>query len=267
VLLLAGFLFKLGSFPFHFWLPDIYQTAPHEVVAYLATVSKVAAIAMLCRLVSLFADAQMPEVLMWLSVAAMTLGNFAALVQKDLKRLLGYSAVAHAGYILLAVQTGALLGFSAALFYALGYLLMSFICFLVVCELGRDSDAVSVESLRGLHHRSPLLAASLMVGLFGLIGLPPTVGFIGKWFLFSAALEQGQFGLVLVAAVNTVVALYYYLLVLRAAYLEDAPDAAMIQLRPIVRITALVSIAAVLALGTFPGRFWAMAARAAEALG
>jgi NADH-quinone oxidoreductase subunit N len=267
VLLLAGFLFKLGSFPFHFWLPDIYQTAPHEVVAYLATVSKVAAIAMLCRLVSLFADAQMPEVLMWLSVAAMTLGNFAALVQKDLKRLLGYSAVAHAGYILLAVQTGALLGFSAALFYALGYLLMSFICFLVVCELGRDSDAVSVESLRGLHHRSPLLAASLMVGLFGLIGLPPTVGFIGKWFLFSAAIEQGQFGLVLVAAVNTVVALYYYLLVLRAAYLEDAPDAAMIQLRPIVRITALVSIAAVLALGTFPGRFWAMAARAAEALG
>jgi len=267
VLLLAGFLFKLGSFPFHFWAPDTYQTAPHEVVTYLATVSKVAAIALLCRLVALVMDAQMPDVLMWLSIAAMTLGNFAALVQKDFKRLLGYSAVAHAGYVLLAIQTGALLGFSSALFYALGYLMMSFACFLVVCELGRDSDTVSIDSLKGLHQRSPLLAATLMVGLFGLIGLPPTVGFIGKWFLFSAALEQGQFGLVLVAAINSVVALYYYLLVLRAAYLEDAVDATTVEIGSFVRLTAFVSMAIVVVLGTFPGPFWAMAERAARALG
>ena len=208
----------------------------------------------------------MPEVLMWMSIAAMTLGNFAALVQKDFKRLLGYSAVAHAGYILLGIQTGAILGFSSALFYALGYLIMSFACFLVVCEVGRNSDSVSVDSLKGLHQRSPLLAATLMVGLFGLIGLPPTVGFIGKWFLFSAALEQGQFGLVLVAAINSVVALYYYLLVLRAAYLEDAADATAVEIGPFVRLTALASMAIVVVLGIFPGPFWAMAERAARAL-
>ncbi len=266
-LLMAGFLFKLGAFPFHFWAPDTYQAAPHEVVTYLATVSKVAAIALLCRLTALMTDVQITTILMWLSIAAMTLGNFAALVQNDFKRLLGYSAVAHAGYVLIGIQTGGPLGFSSALFYALGYLVMSFACFVVVCEVNRDSDAASIDALKGLHHRSPLLAATLMIGLFGLIGLPPTVGFIGKWFLFSAALEQGQFGLVLVAALNSVVALYYYLIVLRAAYLEDAPDAPPVEVGPFVRITALASMALVLGLGTFPGRFWDMAARAAEALG
>ncbi len=111
------------------------------------------------------------------------------------------------------------------------------------------------------------MAATLLIGLFGLIGLPPTVGFIGKWFLFSAALEQGQFGLVLVAAANSVVALYYYLIVLRAAYLEEAVDAAPVSVSPWVRLTALASMVMVLVLGTFPGRFWDMAARAAQALG
>ncbi len=266
-LLLSGFLFKLGAFPFHFWTPDTYQAAPHEVVTYLATVSKVAAIALLCRLTALMTDVQITTLLMWLSIAAMTLGNFAALIQQDVKRLLGYSAIAHAGYVLIGVQTGAQLGFSSALFYALGYLVMSVACFLVICEVGRDSDLISIDALKGLHQRSPLMAATLLIGLFGLIGLPPTVGFIGKWFLFSAALEQGQFGLVLVAAANSVVALYYYLIVLRAAYLEEAVDAAPVSVSPWVRLTALASMVMVLVLGTFPGRFWDMAARAAQALG
>lgn len=197
-LMLAGFFLKLAVFPFHFWAPDVYQTAPHEVVTYIATASKVGAIARICRLVALTADpVGISLVLMWMSVAAMKLGNLAALVQRDLKRLLGYSAIAHGGYVLVGLQAGTALRYSSALFYALGYLAMSFACFLVVCEVGRDDDLVSVDAVAGLHRRSPLLAATLLVGLFGLIGLPPTAGFIGKWLLFSAALEQGQFLLVI----------------------------------------------------------------------
>ncbi len=271
LLLLAGFFFKLAAFPFHFWAPDTYQTAPHQVVTYLATVSKVAAIAILCRLVALASGGTWDSdhisiVLMWMSVAAMTLGNLAALVQKDLKRLLGYSAIAHAGYVLVALQSGTLLGFSAALFYAPAYLAMSFVCFLVICEVGADRDLVPIDSVAGLHRRSPLLAAALLVGLFALIGLPPTVGFIGKWFLFSAALERGQFLLVLVAAVNAVVGLYYYLLVLRQAYLTDPATDEPLSPRPGVQFATLIGAALVLAMGTFPGRYWDMATRAASAL-
>jgi len=272
VLMLSGFFFKLAIFPFHFWAPDIYQAGPHQVVTFIATASKVAAIAVLCRLVSLAmqfdADAlgSFRTVLMWMSVAAMTLGNLAALRQKDLKRLLGYSAVAHGGYVLIGLQSLSELGLTAALFYALGYFAISYVCFLVVCEVGRDEDLVTIKSVSGLYKRSPLLAATLLVDLLGLIGLPPTVGFIGKWFLFSAALEQGQFFLVLVAAVNAAVALYYYLLVIRQAYLVEPESPEPIQLSLPVATAAGATAGLVLAMGVFPGVFWDRAALAVEAL-
>jgi len=274
LLALAGFLFKLSAFPFHFWAPDTYQSASHPLVTFIATASKVAAIALLCRLISLAMpfdawDAQGPAIqsaLMWMSIVAMTLGNLAALAQKDLKRLLGYSAVAHAGYTLIGVQTFSTLGLSAALFYALAYFAMSFICFLVVCVVGRDEDQVPIASMAGLYQRSPLLALTLLLGLFGLIGLPPTVGFTGKWFLFSAALERGQFYLVLVAAINSAVALYYYLLVIRQAYMEEPSSNAPLQVGPLLRATAVATMALTLIMGTFPDYFWDMAERAAAAL-
>jgi len=274
LLVLSGFLFKLAVFPFHFWAADTYQAAPHEAVTFIATVSKVAAVAILCRIAALVLPASESlvharPVLMWLAIVAMTLGNFAALRQRDLKRLLGYSAVAHGGYILVGIQTLTELGLTAALFYGLGYAAMSLVCFLVVCEVGRDQDTVPIESVSGLYQRSPLLAAALLVGLLGLIGLPPTVGFIGKWFLFSAALQQGQFGLVLFAAVNAAIALYYYLLVIRQAYMVEpvsAQHAEPIRLRLNAVLAAAVATGLVIAMGTFPGFFWNCASRAAAAL-
>ena len=271
LLVLSGFLFKLAIFPFHFWAPDTYEAAPHEVITFIATASKISAVALLCRLAALVLPAETGlvlarPVLMWLAVLTMTLGNLAALRQKNLKRLLGYSAVAHGGYMLVGVQTMTELGLTAALFYVLGYAAMALVCFLVVCEVCRDQDEVAIEAMSGLYKRSPLLAAVLLIGLLGLIGLPPAVGFIGKWFLYSAALQQQQFALVLVAAINVAVALYYYLLVIRQAYLVEPLTDEPIRPRFPVLAAAAVGTVVVIAMGTLPGFFWDLAAAAAAAL-
>lgn len=271
LLTLSGFLFKLGGFPFQFWAPDTYQTAPHAVITFVASVSKIGAIAILCRLLSLAAphawDAgHIQTALMWFCILAMTLGNLAALAQKDLKRLLGYSTIAHAGYVLIALQTFAQTGLTAALFYALGYFAMSFACFLVINEVSKDSDLVTIESVSGLYKRAPFLAFTLLIGMFGLIGLPPTVGFVGKWFLFSAALERGQFALVLIAAINATIGLYYYLMVIRQVYWVEPTSDETLSPSPLIAVTAFAAIVLVVAMGTFPNTFWNLAARAASAL-
>ncbi|MCC5877298.1 MAG: NADH-quinone oxidoreductase subunit N [Candidatus Sumerlaeia bacterium] len=276
LLLLAGFLFKLALFPFHFWAPDTYFSSPHPVATFIATVSKVAAIAVLCRMVAVagWNEASIDGetlriVLIVLAVAAMTLGNLAALVQKDFKRLLGYSAIAHAGYIVVALQAFSSLGHTAIVFYTIGYLAMTWICFMVACEVGRNRDTVPVSALAGLWQRSPMLALCLLIGIFGLTGLPPTVGFIGKWFLFSAALEDGQFLLVLIAALNSAVAVYYYMRVLRVAYLLEPAkeDTGILAPSPLVVTGAMVACLVVLWMGVAPNYFWEIAAEAIVALG
>ena len=273
VLALAGFLFKLAAFPFHFWAPDTYQAAPHEAVLFIATASKVAAVALLARLVGVVIapDGSVPAgtlqaVLMGACVVAMTLGNLAAIVQKDLKRLLGYSAVAHAGYVLVGLQSLSHLGLSSALFYSFAYLGMGLLCFLVVIEVGRESEIVPLEALAGLHARSPLLAVALLAGIFGLTGLPPTAGFIGKWFLFSSALENGQFVLVLVASLNSAVAVYYYMRVLRQAYFLPATTDRPLACGPVAGAVAVAGIVGVLWLGIAPNPAWGAARKAISAL-
>lgn len=272
-LTLVGFLFKLAAFPFHFWAPDTYQAAPHQVVMFLATSSKVAAVALLARLTSLLigpggmADAPaLHTMLLWMCVLAMTVGNLAAIAQKDLKRLLGYSAVAHAGYLLIGLQTFSEAGLASALFYAVGYFAMGLLCFLVVCEVGGKREFVPMEVLAGLHRRSPLLALALLIGVFGLTGLPPTVGFIGKWFLFSAALKEGQFWLVLVAAGNSAVALYYYMLIIREAYLVAPATEERLEGGLPATVLAVVIGAAIVWMGAAPDTVWTMAESAVQTL-
>ncbi len=251
----GGFFFKLAVFPFHFWVADVYQGANNQVTAFIATVSKVAAIAILLRLVAFTGEdgTRLVHVLVGLSVASMTVGNLAAITQQDLKRLFGYSTVAHAGYVLIGVLSLSRDGFAGAVFYAVALLVMKFTAFLVVVKVAQDGENLRVDQLAGLHRRSPLLALALMVSLFSLAGIPPTIGFTGKFLVFVAAIEKGYLALVLVAMVNVVISLYYYLLVIRAAYLlEPQGDAPAIAVSPGTRLLAGSLIVAMIVVGFFP---------------
>ena len=268
-LALCGFFFKLALFPFHFWAPGVYQGAANQVAAYIATTSKVAAIAILTRVVSLSGGSgeYLVKVLVALSIASMTLGNLAAIRQRDMKRLLAYSTIAHAGYVLIGILSLSQNGYAGAIFYSLAYLVMKFACFLVLVKVAYDGSDLQIAQLAGLHRRSPLLAMTLMVGLFGLAGIPPTVGFTGTLLVFTAAMERGHFALVLMAMINVVISLYYYLLVIRAAYLlEPDEDLPRIGLSVPVTLLLWVLVLVMVAAGIFPTYLLQVADAAARAL-
>jgi len=271
LLTLGGFFFKLAVFPFHFWAPDVYQGAANQVTAYIATASKVAAMALLIRMVALTGSAAagnyLVHILVALSIVSMTVGNLAAIVQKDIKRLLAYSTVAHAGYVLIGILSMSTRGYSGVIFYALALLVMKFTAFLVVVKVADDDRNLQIDQLAGLHQRSPLLAMALMVSIFSLAGIPPTIGFTGKLFVFLAAMEQGYFTLVLIAMINVVISLYYYLLVLKAAYLLK-PDIAVpeIPLSPAVKILTIALMVVMVVIGIFPSYALELAEAAARAI-
>jgi NADH-quinone oxidoreductase subunit N len=271
LLTLGGFFFKLAVFPFHFWAPDVYQGAANQVTAYIATASKVAAMALLIRMVALTGTAAasryLVDVLVVLAIVSMTVGNLAAIVQKDIKRLLAYSTIAHAGYVLIGILSMSTPGYRGVIFYALALLVMKFTAFLVVVKVADDDRNLQIDRLAGLHQRSPLLAMALMISIFSLAGIPPTIGFTGKLFVFLAAMEQGYFTLVLIAMINVVISLYYYLLVLKAAYLLK-PDFAVseIQLSPQVKVLTMALIFVMVVVGIFPGYVLELAEAAARVL-
>jgi NADH-quinone oxidoreductase subunit N len=264
LLTLAGFFFKLAVFPFHFWAPDAYEGAPNPVAAFIAAVSKVAAIAILLRLVSLAGGGDMlARGMMAMAVASMTVGNLAAIAQKDFKRLMAFSSVAHAGYILLALLCMTPAGYAAAMFYGAAVLVMKFTCFMVMIRVAPDGRNLQIGELAGLHRRSPLLALALMLALFGLGGIPPTVGFSGKLFIFVAAMQKGYLALVIIAMANVVISLYYYLLVLKAAYLDEpAGPLPAINLTFANRMVAVIMVVLIIGVGFYPAPLldWVQAA-------
>jgi NADH-quinone oxidoreductase subunit N len=269
LLTLCGFFFKLAVFPFHFWAPDVYQGAANQATAYIATASKVAAIAIITRMVAVTGDGSeyMAHVLVVLSIVSMTVGNLAAIVQKDLKRLLAYSTVAHAGYVLIGILGMSAFGYSSVIFYAMALLAMKFTAFLVVVKVADDGRNLQMSHLAGLHHRSPLLAMALMVSVFSLAGIPPTVGFTGKFLVFAAAMQKGYFTLVLIAMINVVISLYYYLLILKAAYLEKpAEELPPLDISPAVKILSGVLIVVMVVAGIFPRYLIELASAAAAVL-
>ena len=269
LLTLCGFFFKLAVFPFHFWAPDVYQGAANQVTAYIASASKVAAVAIIMRMVSLVGDNSqyLVDVLVTLSIASMTLGNLVAIVQKDMKRLLAYSSISHAGYVLIGILSMSQIGYASAIFYALAYLVMNLCCFLVVVKVAQDGSDLKIAQLAGLHRRSPILAMALMLAVFGLAGIPPTIGFTGKFLVFAAAMEKGYFTLVIIAMINATISLYYYIMVVKAAYLLE-PDVEQPRL-PIsfpTKVLTGVLVAAMVVFGIFPHYLLEVARAAARML-
>ncbi len=269
LLVLGGFFFKLALFPFHFWAPDVYEGAANQVAAYIATASKVATVAVLIRVVAMAGDGSLLLVraLAALAIVSMTVGNLTAIVQKDFKRMLAYSTIAHGGYILLGILSMSPEGFAAAVFYALTVLVLKFSCFFVLAKVAADGANLSIDGLAGLHRRSPLLAMVLMMALFALAGIPPTIGFTGKLFIFTAAMAKGHLVLVLIAMFNVVVSLYYYLLAIKAAYLtEPAVDLPVIRLSVGERLLAGALVAVTVCVGIFPAPLLDLAEAAVRAV-
>jgi NADH-quinone oxidoreductase subunit N len=267
VLAMAGFFFKLSAFPFHFWAPDVYQGGANQVVAFIATASKAVAVALLLRLAALGVSYgySFAQVLMVLSILSMTLGNLVAIIQRDLKRMLAYSSIAHAGYVLMGVVGLQEAGFTSAVYYALAYLIMNFTVFMVLSEVASDGRDLKIAELAGLWRRSPLLSMSLILGVFALAGVPPSIGFTGKLLLFTSAMNSGYFWLVLIGAVNGTLSLYYYLKVVYAAYFMES-DLPPIQLSLSTRLLNYALCATILVFGVAPNSIIELARAAVKSV-
>jgi NADH-quinone oxidoreductase subunit N len=227
VLVLAGIGYKIAMVPFHFWCPDVYEGSPTAITAYLSVSSKAAGFSALFRMMDVFAapasvggvDARF--IFSIASALTMTFGNLGALHQMNLKRLLAYSSIAHAGYLLMGFAAGTFEAYQAVLFYLVVYLFMNLGAFLVVDAAGRKLGGETTEHIKGLGKTSPALALALAVFLFSLVGLPPLAGFIGKFYLFSALVKENMWALALIGVANSVVSLVYYVRVVRDMFLAD----------------------------------------------
>lgn len=271
ILVMVGFGFKVSAVPFHFWAPDVYEGAPTPVAGFLSTASKAAGFAVLTRvLLSVFADrAVIPywvSIIAALAVFSMTLGNSLALAQKNIKRLLAYSSIAHAGYTLIGLAALSSLGISALIYYLIVYVVTNLAAFGVVAAFWRTSGSDEIADYAALSRRSPGLALAMMVAFLSLAGMPPLGGFVAKFLVFAAAVNSGLVWLAFIGVLNAIIGLYYYLIVLKVVYLyrsedEDKP----VQLTRPYKVALTVLIVAILLLGTVfaPWSNWTIAAAAA----
>lgn len=257
-LMFVGLAFKVSAAPFQVWAPDVYQGAPTPVAAFLSAGPKAAAFAIFLRI---FLTAFEPigadwEPIIWISaLLSMTIGNFAALLQSNIKRMLAYSSIAHAGYVMVALTARSDIGMAAAMFYLAAYAFMNIGAFAVVTHLsGRGERYQSIDDFSGLAQRQPLTAAMLTIFLLSLIGVPLTGGFFGKFYIFKAALESHLVWLTVLGLLNSAVAAYYYLRILVVMYMKEPSEAASKAepLTPALRAALILPAAATLFLGIFP---------------
>lgn len=270
-LLVVGFAFKISSVPFHQWTPDVYEGAPAAVTAYMSITVKVAAFAALMRiLVEAFGDvaARLQDLFWVLALATILVGNVMATIQTNLKRLLAYSSIAHAGYLLIGFAAGTVEAYTAVLFYLLGYVFMNLGAFAVLVALAsRGQDCEEIEDLAGLARTRPGLAALLTLFAVSLAGIPGTVGFTAKFFLFKSAIDAGLIGLTIVAVLGSLISVYYYLRLPVVMYMRDPGTA---RLRPETATLEVVVLAVcavvVVALGIFPSDapWWLLDVRALD---
>jgi NADH-quinone oxidoreductase subunit N len=273
VLVLVGLSFKVSVVPFHFWAPDVYQGAPTPVAGFLSTASKAAGFAVLVRLL-FFVFSSPATINAWiillaaLSVATMTLGNLIALAQRDIKRLLAYSSIAHAGYILIGVvSVGSDLGLTSVVYYLLAYLMTNLAAFAIVSAYGRIAGSDDMTAYYGLSRRSPGLALAMLVAFLSLAGMPPFAGFVAKVFIFAAAVDAGQIWLAVVGVLNSIIGLYYYLTVMKYVYLyRSEGDEQPLQLSGSFKLAIGVLVVGILVVGTLFSPWFNWAAIAAQAM-
>ena len=267
LLILAGLGFKIGAAPFHGWIPDTYQGAPTPITAFLSIAPKGAAFAVLLRfLLSAFgADkAHWVWLLVLLSMLSMTYGNLVAIAQSNIKRLLAYSGIAQIGNILVGLAAASKTGSDAILFYLLTYLFANLGAFAVIIAVSQQTGGDLIDDYKGLNRRSPMLAATMLIFLLSLAGVPPLAGFIGKLYLFVSAAKEGLYALIIVGLVNVVISLYYYMVVVKKIYVNEPVDSTPLSIPPMMKTVILGSAVFVLLLGIYPRPFFALVTAATQ---
>jgi len=275
LMIMAGLGFKIAAFPFQSWAPDVYQGAPTPTTAFLAVGSKAAGFVLLLRvLFTAVPDvtAHAAKLIMWISAITILYGNLCAIPQRNLKRLLGYSSISHAGYLLLGVAALNTAGQSAVLYYLSGYLFTVMAAFTVIALVMRHLDTEDISGLAGLNQRSPLLAATMTLAMVSLAGIPPLAGFFGKFLLLKAVIEQGAINhgyycLAFTALVGVVISLYYYFGVVRAIYWsKETGDRSEISVSTPMHFAIGVCIIGMFWLGLYPGALVNVAMNAVQVL-
>ena len=268
ILVIAGIGFKIAAVPFHMWAPDVYEGAPTPVTAFLSVGSKAAAFAMLLRI---FFEGLPGFVEEWrpifyaLAIITMTLGNIAAITQSNIKRMLAYSSIAHAGYILIGVVAGTPRGFTAIFVYLMVYVFMQLGAFAVVTMLRRENVAGDeLKDLSGLYSRYPVAAFAMLFFMLSLGGIPPTAGFMGKFWLFSAAMESGYVWLAVVAVGNSAISLYYYIRVIVYMWIKEEIAGPPIRVSPAMVAALVITLVGTIVFGLYPRPLFELAAASTQ---
>lgn len=269
VLLLSGFAFKIAAPPFHMWAPDVYEGAPVAITAMLAMGSKAAGFAAMIRVfIDVFPATGYPwaVVVLLLAGASMLLGNLAAIPQTNIKRMLAYSSIAQAGYLATGLLAANPEGVKAMMFYLLIYAFANAGAFAVVAAVSLQRNGETIADLSGLSRQAPMLAAAMTISMLSMAGIPPLAGFMGKFFLFSAAIDAGYLWIAVLGFVLSMVSVYYYLNVVKYLYLAEPPSDEPFQVGLPIRLAVIVAMTGTVLLGVFPAPVAKVAAMAAKTL-
>jgi len=269
VLVLVGLGFKISIVPFHFWAPDVYEGAPTPVAGFISTASKAAGFVVLVRiLLFVFPTELWTPVLAALSVVTMTLGNLVAITQHNIKRMLAYSSIAHAGYALIGVVTVSSFGLVSVVYYLFAYLVTNLAAFGVVAAYGRVTGSDEMTAYYGMSRRSPGLALAFLVALLSLAGMPPLAGFVAKVFVFMSAVQNPRWiWLAVVGVLNSIIGLYYYMTVLKYVYLyRSEEDAKPVPIARSFKVAIVILIVGIVLVGTMFSPWFNWASTAASAM-
>ena len=267
-LLIIGFGFKVACVPFHKWSPDVYEGSPTPVTAFMSIGPKAAGFAVFLRVFHVALPGLQPKwsIVLWvLAVLTMTVGNLVAISQTNIKRMLAYSSIAHAGYALVAIIVGGEFGIASLLFYMLAYTFMNLGAFAIIIVLGRKGEEnANIEDFSGLGYKHPLLAVAMCIFMFSLAGIPPLVGFIGKFYIFSAAIKSGFIILAIIGMINSVISVYYYLRITVVIYMKKPiREFTPLSLSPLIISAIIIAICGTIYFGIFPSKIIAFAQQSA----